>query len=291
MCMSQHPWGFRNSTVLAWTMAVSHHAVWKRHFFHIMQNEMNVTNRFTANQRKLESTQDQKIIAKRSGVVTCGKTTSDLMTAHLSKVFAPRAELTAVWFSTDTTCIFHCHQSVNPYTLPWGKRAWVLHKSRGLLLWRMSTLNPGPPRCKSAWFYSSTYQWDGDLIQSSIRICLVRRWLFTSRGKKKNHTLTQGQKRWLSWRGAPASTLTILSKRCVATLEAVLHRLCKCSHFRMHRGNIREQVGPLVGTVAFSLKCKRSPAYLLESKYRYVFICKPSFFWQNSHGLDGKCMR
>lgn len=66
------------------------------HFFHIMQNEMNVTNRFTTNQRKLESTRDQKIIEKRSGVVTCGKTTSDLVTAHLSKVFALHAELIAV---------------------------------------------------------------------------------------------------------------------------------------------------------------------------------------------------
>lgn len=66
------------------------------HFFHIMQNEMNVTNRFTTNQRKLESTRDQKIIEKRSWVVTCGKTTSDLVTAHLSKVFARHAELTAV---------------------------------------------------------------------------------------------------------------------------------------------------------------------------------------------------
>lgn len=70
-------------------------------FFHIMQYEMNATNRFTTNQRGLESRQDQKREAKQGGAVTCDNTTSDLMTTHLSKVFALHAELIVVWFSTD----------------------------------------------------------------------------------------------------------------------------------------------------------------------------------------------
>ena len=67
-------------------------------FFHIMQYEMNVTNRFTTNQRGLASRRDQKREVKQGGAVTCGNTNSDLMTTHLSKVFA---QLIAVWFSTD----------------------------------------------------------------------------------------------------------------------------------------------------------------------------------------------
>lgn len=67
-------------------------------FFHIMQYEMNVTNRFTTNQRGLASRRDQKREVKQGGAVTCGNTNLDLMTTHLSKVFA---QLIAVWFSTD----------------------------------------------------------------------------------------------------------------------------------------------------------------------------------------------
>ncbi len=61
-----------------------------------MQYEMNATNRFTTNQRGLESRRDQKREVKQGGAVTCDNTTSDLMTTHLSKVFALHAELIAV---------------------------------------------------------------------------------------------------------------------------------------------------------------------------------------------------
>lgn len=66
-----------------------------------MQYEMNVTNMFTTNQRRLDSRWDQKGKTKQYGAVTCGKTTSDLMITHPSKVFALHAELIALWFSTD----------------------------------------------------------------------------------------------------------------------------------------------------------------------------------------------
>lgn len=71
-----------------------------------MQYEMNVTNRCTTNQRRLESRRDQKRKAKQGGAVTCGNTTSDLMTTHLSNVFALHAELIELSDSALTcTCI------------------------------------------------------------------------------------------------------------------------------------------------------------------------------------------
>lgn len=105
----------------AWK-AARHCAVWqwqkysaKDHgrilYFHIMQHEMNVTNRCITNQRGLilrrhrgkeKNNNNRKLQkAKRGRAVTCGNITSDLMTTHLFKVFALHAELIAVWFSTD----------------------------------------------------------------------------------------------------------------------------------------------------------------------------------------------
>lgn len=67
------------------------------HFFHIMQNEMNVTNRFATNQKNPRiDPRPEKRSENHGGVETCGNATSDLMTAHLSKVFALHAELIAV---------------------------------------------------------------------------------------------------------------------------------------------------------------------------------------------------
>lgn len=84
------------------TLNKSHVRILFFFFFHIMQYEMNVTNRCTTNQRRLQSRRDQKRKAGQGGAVTCGTTTSDLVTTRLSEVFALHAELIgAVWFSAD----------------------------------------------------------------------------------------------------------------------------------------------------------------------------------------------
>lgn len=72
------------------------HTMMSGYILYIMQHGMNVTNRFTTNQRGLESRQDQREKQKRAGGVTCDNTTSDLMTTDPSEAFALRAELSSL---------------------------------------------------------------------------------------------------------------------------------------------------------------------------------------------------
>lgn len=141
-------------------LADSHHAVWKWqkysayddvriHCFHIMQYEMNTTNRFITNQRGLGSRRDQKREVKQGGAETCDNITSDLMTTYLSKVLALHAELSAVWFSND----MHLHTNAGVTNLsicpfPWEKTVWVLQKCTRLPPWKLSEL-----QCKTALNY------------------------------------------------------------------------------------------------------------------------------------------
>lgn len=81
----------------------------RRLIFHIMQHEMNVTNKVhhQPTKRGLDSRREtgkkrkKEREAEWGGAVTCGNTASDLTTTQRSKVFALHAELIAVWFSTD----------------------------------------------------------------------------------------------------------------------------------------------------------------------------------------------